>query len=343
MRVIFYIALFAYAASDRGIFYSYLMFNSRFRRAPRHFSSSTALPEGGRPDPADARQGRCVALVDARFMGWLCDPGTEAEPGAMEPNPALLRRLKASMLQSGLNVDLLRVYWYSDLAVAQPVDDLVHRSVPDPAADGGQSTVRAMSADLSMLARHKAVEQVLLASDDERLWAAMDEAQLQGLAVHLLCDDGVTDFVRLKREDPSWARLLAQADRRVPWAVDGASAPVPVNGSLAALDRADRQARFEKSERVDADMQSQILAHIARWWGDEPEDQRHDLRDELQQARSIPQEVDRQLLLMLSRELAHPLSWPEKKIMREGVRRIVLGDSYTPYRHQTEDDPALES
>lgn len=330
------------------------MFNSRFRRAPRHFSSASALPVGGRLDPAEARQGRCVALVDARFMGWLCEPGTEAEATALAPTPALLRRLKASMVQSGLNVDLLRVYWYGDLAMAQPLDDVVLRAVPDPAADGGQSTVRAMSADLSQLARHKAVEQVLLATDDERLWAALDEAQLHGMGVHVLCDDGVNDFARLKREDPSWARLLAQADRRVPWVADGVSAPAAVSGSgpLAALDWADRQARQERgdkpdrgerSERVDADMQSQILAHIARWWADEPEVQRHDLRDELQQARSIPQEVDRQLLLMLSRELAHPLSWPEKKIMREGVRRIVLGEDYTPYRHQVDEDSALES
>ena len=324
------------------------MFNSRFRRAPRHFSSAAVLPEG-RPDVSDSRPYRSLALVDARFMGWLCDPGTEAEPGAMEPSPALLRRLQASVRQSGVQADMLRVYWYGDVPPAQPVDGLVHRAVLDPAVDGGQSTVRAISADLATLARHKAVEQVLLASDDERLWASMDEAQLHGLAVHVLCDDGASDFARLQREDPSWARLLAQADRRIPWVAEDASpasavAPAAAqHGPLAALDRADRQARFEKSERVDADMQSQILAHIARWWGDEPETQRLDLRDELQQARSIPQEVDRQLLLMLSRELAHPLSWPEKKIMREGVRRIVLGEDYTPYRHQTEDVAVAES
>ena len=115
--------------------------------------------------------------------------------------------------------------------------------------------------------------------------------------------------------------MLAQADRRVPWVADAQALAAPVPDSLADEERAAESSREE------------IMSHIARWWDEEPETQRHDLRDELQQARSIPQEVDRQLLLLLSRELAHPLSWPEKKIMGEGVRRIVLGGEYTPYRH----------
>lgn len=317
------------------------MFNYRFRRAPRHFTSLSAQSmDGGRSGVADARQGRCVALVDARFMGWLSEPNAQADAAAVLPTAALLRRLQASLAQSGLSVELCRVYWYSDSPMGQPVDDLLHRAVTDPGVDGGLSIARALSADLTRLAQHQATEHVLLATDDERLWTAVDDAQLHGLGVHLLCDDGARDFTRLQREDPSWARLLAQADRRVSWAAETASDSGGQAG-LSALDRADRQARYERpdrSERVDADMESQILAHIARWWADEPETLRHDLRDELQQARSIPQEVDRQLLLMLSRELAHPLSWPEKKIMREGVRRIVLGEDYTPYRHQLDDD-----
>ena len=316
------------------------MFNSRFRRPPRHQAFMSAQQaEAGRSAPSEARQGRAVALVDARFMGWLSEPVEAADAASTEPSPALLRRLQASLARSGVGVDLLRVYWYSDTAMTQPMDDVVHRAVSDPTRDGGLSLARAMAADLSRLAEHKAADQVLLATDDERLWSAVDDAQLHGLGVHLLCDDSVRDFARLQREDPSWARLLAQADRRVPWtsdaSLDGAEGAPAV---LSALDRADRQARFDMSGRVEADMQSQILAHSARWWAEEPEVQRLDLRDELQEARSIPQEVDRQLLLMLSRELAHPLSWPEKKIMREGVRRIVLGEDYTPYRHQPDEE-----
>ena len=73
-----------------------------------------------------------------------------------------------------------------------------------------------------------------------------------------------------------------------------------------------------------------ILAQIDQWWSEEPEDQRDELRDELRQSRSIPQELDRQLLLRVSRELGRPLSWPDKKVMREGLRRTVLGEANVP-------------
>ena len=48
-----------------------------------------------------------------------------------------------------------------------------------------------MSDDLHHLAQAHAAEHVLLASDDERLWAAVDQAQLRGLCLHMVCDDSV--------------------------------------------------------------------------------------------------------------------------------------------------------
>lgn len=301
------------------------MFKPRFRRAPRLHAAGPYAPAAMshlRSTERETRQGRCVALVDARFMGWLQEPDTpEHLSGAADPSAAMLRQFRLLLAHAGLDLEVVRVYWYSDKPQVALTDDVVHRAVPHPAQDAGQGMVRAMAADMARLAECKAAEHLLLASDDERLWAGVDAAQLAGLSVHVLCDDSVADFARLQQDDPSWARLLAQADRRVPWMADVAS-PTSGSGDTAA-----------DEERVAEDSREQILAHIARWWSDEPETQRHDLRDELQQARSIPQEVDRQLLLLLSRELAHPLSWPEKKIMREGVRRIVLGGEYTPYRH----------
>ena len=61
------------------------------------------------------------------------------------------------------------------------------------------------------------------------------------------------------------------------------------------------------------------------WWDDEPEDLREDLRDELRGSHGIPQEVDRHMLLRVRRALDRPLSFPEKKILREMVRNKVLG------------------
>lgn len=77
-------------------------------------------------------------------------------------------------------------------------------------------------------------------------------------------------------------------------------------------------------------MEALIKGHLHDWWRDEPETQRLDLRDELRHLNmGLPQEVDRQLLLRLSRLLGHPLTWPEKKVMRQAARSIVLGDSDT--------------
>jgi len=45
----------------------------------------------------------------------------------------------------------------------------------------------------------------------------------------------------------------------------------------------------------------------------------------LQISRGIPQEVDRQLLLRMRQRLARALSLPEKKMLRETLRQVVMG------------------
>jgi len=310
------------------------MFKPRFRRMQRPYGPGSAGQSShfagqSRQADTETRQGRCVALVDARFMGWLTEPvGPGGQANAAEPSQTVLQQLRASLGGAGLDVDLVRLYWYSDKELTALTNDVVFRGVPDPAFDGGQSTARAMAADLARLSENRGTDHVLLVSDDERLWSAMDTAQLRGLCVHTLCDASAMDFLRLQQDDPSWARLLAQADRRVFWSADTDKRPVGTPVSAAG----------EESEAEDN--REQIMAHIARWWDDEPETQRLDLHDELQMARSIPQEVDRHLLLLLSRELGHPLSWPEKKIMREGVRQTVLGTD-TPGRSFPAGDPPV--
>ena len=64
---------------------------------------------------------------------------------------------------------------------------------------------------------------------------------------------------------------------------------------------------------------------VQGWWAEEPEDLREDLREALHVSRGIPQEVDRQLLLRMRQRLARALSLPEKKMMRETLRAVVMG------------------
>jgi hypothetical protein len=72
-------------------------------------------------------------------------------------------------------------------------------------------------------------------------------------------------------------------------------------------------------------VRSKLQEVVDGWWDDEPEDLREDLRDELRGSHGIPQEVDRHMLLRVRRALDRPLSFPEKKILREMVRNKVLG------------------
>lgn len=295
------------------------MFKTHLRRNARRPVFNKPAFNG--PSLAHVRGGRCVALVDARFLAWLTQ-GSDDRP-AQHPASQLdgmLALLALSMRQVGLDVDVVRAYWYTDQPQTQLVDDMVQRSVLDPDVDGGVSLMRAMAGDLVQLAANRAADHLLVVSDDERLLPAVDQAQLHGLGVHLLMDEAGNDFDKLLRDDPSWARLLAQADRRVLMVATG-------EGAQPHSPR-----EFPLSEPQDSeDMQANISKELQTWWDEEPETQRVDLQDELRYSRSIPQEVDRQLLLRLSRNLGHPLSWPEKKVMREGVRRIVLGNEFTPY------------
>ena len=63
---------------------------------------------------------------------------------------------------------------------------------------------------------------------------------------------------------------------------------------------------------------------VQGWWDEEPEDIRLDLREELQDSRGIPQEVDRHLLLQVRKVLERTLSFQEKKLLRDMVRQVVL-------------------
>lgn len=304
------------------MFKTYLRRNNR--RPQAQSPGVASVPTAARPANDVLRSGRAVALVDARFLSWLFESSGDSAAMPVSTGTHLMRQLDAAARQAGLELDFLRAYWYTDQAPAAPVDDVLQRHVLDTDADGGYSLVRAISADLEQLAQHRAVEHVVLLSDDERLLAAVDAAQLCGLGVHMVVDEAGADHERLLRDDPVWARLLAQADRRIVLSL-------AVKEGLAAV-AAQSSSYRENSSADQSAMQAQIMADLQTWWAEEPETQRIDLQDELQFSRNIPQEVDRQLLLRLSRVLGHPLTWPEKKIMREGVRRIVLGDEYTPYK-----------
>lgn len=259
------------------------------------------------------RSGTCMALIDGRFLIWLAQQGATGAAGESVNRQGLMGLLSHALSHAALDVDLRRIYWYSDRADGFVMDDQIVRLVQAHDADGGASLLRALGHDLKQLAKHHACDHVLVASDDERFLATIDEAQLSGLSVHLLADESARNMTQMTRTDPGWARLLAQGDRRVvvnsQALADMLQGKLPIGTGLAAQDvEALRQSMHEV---------------ITAWWAEEPEDLREDLRDALQISRGIPQEVDRQLLLRMRQRLTRALSLPEKKMLRETLRAVV--------------------
>jgi hypothetical protein len=254
-----------------------------------------------------------MALVDGRFLIWMAQQGAVGATGESVNRQGLLGLLSQSLSQAGLDVDLRRIYWYSDRSDGLIIDDQIVRLVQTHDADGGASLLRSLGHDLKQLAEHHACDHVLVASDDERFLATIDEAQLSGLSVHLLADESARNMPQMVRTDPGWARLLAQGDRRVvvnsQALADILQGKMPQGMGLA----------LEDVEELRKSMHEVVTA----WWADEPEDLREDLRDALQISRGIPQEVDRQLLLRMRQRLARALSLPEKKMLRETLRTVV--------------------
>jgi hypothetical protein len=253
----------------------------------------------------------CIALIDARFLAWL-QGNTDGSQEAVRPHLQAL--LGSAMANHGLDVNLRRVYWYTDTPDEQAIDAQVTRAVLPHGQDGGLSMLRAMGADMKRLAEREACEHLLVGSDDERLLSIIDEAQLHGVVVHLLADEAARNMSQLNRDDPGWARLLSQADHRV------------VLSEEATRQGAKPRHGGEPRAPVDPEqLREQLNTVIQTWWDEEPEDLREELREELHNTRGIPQEVDRQLLLGVRKVLERALSFQEKKMLREMVREKVLG------------------
>lgn len=276
----------------------------------RDYFSQTSLSERRF---GEHRLGSCMALIDGRFLIWMAQQGSVGATGESVNRQGLLSLLSHALSHAGLEVDLRRIYWYSDRSDGVIVDDQIVRLVQSHDADGGASLLRSLGHDLKQLAEHHACDHVLVASDDERFLATIDEAQLSGLSVHLLADESARNMPQMARTDPGWARLLAQGDRRVvvnaQALADMLQGKQPTSMGLAVED-------------VEA-LRTSMHEVITDWWASEPEDLREELRDALQISRGIPQEVDRQLLLRMRQRLTRALSLPEKKMLRETLRAVV--------------------
>ena len=137
-----------------------------------------------RKEHAPARAGQCIALIDSNYMAWLVRQSPEANAEPENYNRiTLLPTLAHALKQAGLNVELQRVYWYTDTPDNQFPQDQIVRHLDSAAGEPSDVVLQAMSLDISRLAERHACDHLLIASDDDRLTHVIDEAQLHGLQV----------------------------------------------------------------------------------------------------------------------------------------------------------------
>jgi hypothetical protein len=254
-----------------------------------------------------------VALVDARYLRWL---SRQEEGDAQAVGPLardgwndLLRHL---LQRSGLRGTLLRTYWYTDQDDQNMPEDQTVRLLP--VADGdGLALVRQMSADLQALVAGGRVDTVCIASDDDRLLPVIDALKLAGLTVCLLADERAQSMARMMQQDPTWARLLREADRRI----------VVRSSELAQALLA--RPSVVGDGPVSADLDARLQLVVQAWWDDLVEDDRDTLREELPGQRGLPPEVDRELLVRAKNAIGRSLNFQEKRVLRAQARQQATG------------------
>lgn len=256
---------------------------------------------------------RAVALVDARYLRWLArldDP--EGSASAALPRDRVADTLQQVLARAGLRSHLLRTYWYADVDDQAVVDDQSLRLVPTADSDGN-ALVRQMASDLQALAREGRIDIVLIASDDDRLSAPIEAAKMAGLTVCLLADERAESMSRLMQQDPNWARLLREADRRLVLRSSDLGQALGTGGATSST-----------ASMPDEDLEAAMQAVVNTWWEALPQEERDSLRDELPALRGVPPEVDRELLLRGKNALNRSLNFHEKRVLREHARRVAM-------------------
>jgi hypothetical protein len=162
------------------------------------------------------------------------------------------------------------------------------------------------------LVERRACDHIIVASDDERLLPVIEEAKLHGVTVLMVSDERALNMAQLQQDDPSWARLLREADRRL--ILPSAELSGALNTVLPSAADQERQSQ-------------QLQALVQDWWDDLIEDDRDELLDTLPLMRGLPQEVDRVLLHKAKGVMGRPLNFQEKRSLREMARQQVLSAS----------------
>lgn len=259
-----------------------------------------------------------MALLDARYLRWIARLDEPDAPASSTLSRERLNELVQNALQRAIGrASLLRVYWYADADDRMVCNDQALRLLPTADTDGS-ALVRQLTSDLQALVAGGRVDVILIGSDDDRLLSVMESAKLAGLTVCVLADERAQSMPRLMQQDPNWARLLREADRRV----------IVRSGELAhALGG---QGGVSTEDAPSEGFEETLLSVVKAWWEDLTDDDRDGLREELPELRGLPPEVDRDLLLRGKNAMGRALNFHEKRVLRSQARDVALATTAEP-------------
>lgn len=192
---------------------------------------------------------RCAVLVDAGYLlgaaSTLLTGGSEGRNQLRPDYASMIAGLK-QLAADQSELPVLRIYWCDAARERQPTPaHRVLRVLPDVKIRLGKLATRDdgrieqkgvdadLHADLTSLARHRAVSDVVLVTGDEDLRRAVEEAQQYGVRIHLWAVEAATPAFNQSPE------LIAAVDRRYVLSRDWISQYIEVPSGAEHVGRLD--------------------------------------------------------------------------------------------------------
>ena len=259
---------------------------------------------------------RVAVFVDAGYLfaqGSVAIAGEKLSRTALSLEPRRIRDVLVNFAKSkAVGCSLLRIYWYdgslpgvyltSDQARLGEVDDVKLRLGVLNKAGQQRGVDSFLVTDLLDLARQRSISDAVLLTADEGLRLAVQVAQSQGVRVHLL---GIEPSHAVQS-----AALRLEVDTVSEWTRD-------VIAGFMAVRHMEAPAEAGMPSNPDLDDVPQILADSLLSHELQP------ILDYVEKTRSIPFEIDRQLLASGRTALGRNLSEDEKQFIRAEFRACI--------------------
>ena len=259
---------------------------------------------------------RVAVFVDAGYLfaqGSVAIAGEKLSRTSLSLDPRRVRDVLVNFARSkATGCSLLRIYWYdgalpgvyltSDQARLGEVDDVKLRLGVLSKSGQHRGVDSLLVTDLLELARHRAISDAILVTADEGLRLAVQIAQGLGVRMHLL-------GIEPSRANQGGA-LRLEVDTVSEWTRDVIAGFLAVRqGAEGPAEGAVTSAQLEDVPQVMAD--GLLIAEL------------QPILDYVEKTRSIPFEIDRQLLASSRNALGRNLNEEEKQYVRAEFRACV--------------------